>query len=60
MYTTKFFVTVLCCRGYAIVLVVVVVVVEKEEEEEAEKEEVEEEREPVNMRFYQFWPVSLF
>ena len=25
-----------------------------------EEEEEEEEREPVNMCFYQFWPVSLF
>ena len=33
------------------------VVVDMEEEEE---EEEEEEREPVNMRFYQFWPVLLF
>ena len=32
-----------------------VVVVDKEEEREEE-----EEREPVNMRYYQFWPVFLF
>ena len=43
------------CKGKTVVQVVVVV----DEEEEEEEEEEAEEREPANMRFYQFWPVSL-
>ena len=42
------------CKGKTVVQVVVVV-----DEEEEEEEEEAEEREPANMRFYQFWPVSL-